>query len=85
MSHAAELSSLATAAEDLNRRITAIADSYAAERREDLAADLYAVERQLHNVVRRLNRAMSADSMSAGSGSAGSPGGGSGRTRRRRP
>lgn len=75
MSHAAEISSLATAVEELNRRVTAIADSYAAERREDLAGDLYAVERQLQNVVRRLNRTMSADSSGAESG----------QTRRRRP
>jgi len=56
MSNAAELSSLATALDELNRRVTAIADGYTAQRRDDLAGDLYAVERQLTNAVRRLGK-----------------------------
>jgi len=62
MSNAAELSSLATALEEIAKRVTALADSYTAERREDLASELYAVERQLVNAVRRLGRAVDADS-----------------------
>jgi hypothetical protein len=56
MSNAAELSSLTTALEEITKRVTAMADAYAAERREDLAGDLYAVERQLANAVRRLGK-----------------------------
>ena len=58
MSHAAELSSLATALEELTKRVTSIADSYAGARREDLAGELYAVERQLVNAVRRVAKAI---------------------------
>ena len=56
MSNAAELSSLTTALEDMTKRVTAMADSYADQRREDLANELYAVERQLRNAVRRLGK-----------------------------
>src|SRR2546421_583322 len=41
----AELSSLATALDELTTRITAIADRYAASERDELATDLYAVAR----------------------------------------
>lgn len=61
MSNGAELSSLATALEELSRRVTSMADGYAAERREDLAGELYTVERQLANVVRRISRVVDAD------------------------
>ena len=60
MTSAAELSSILTGLEDITKRVTAIADSYAAQRREDLAGDLYAVERQLVNAARRLGRATDA-------------------------
>lgn len=70
MSNAAELSSLATALEELTRRITAMADGYTAERREDLAGELYAVERQLTTAVRRLGKAMEAADSSPGPGRA---------------
>ena len=62
MSMAAELSSLTTALEDLTKRVTAMADCYAAQRREDLAGELYAVERQLVNAARRLGRVVDAGS-----------------------
>ena len=61
MSYAAELSSLATALEELTRRVTAIADSYTSQRREDVAGELYAVERQLTNAARRLGKAVGAE------------------------
>jgi len=64
MSNAAELSSLVTALEEISRRVTTIADSYAAQRREDLATQLYAAERQLVNAVRRLGKAAEADAAS---------------------
>lgn len=53
-SSAAELSSLATALEELTRRVTAIADGYAGSRRDDLAAELYHVERALVGASRSL-------------------------------
>ena len=60
MTSAAELSSILTGLEEITKRVTTIADSYAAERREDLAGDLYAVERQLVNAARRLGKAAAA-------------------------
>ncbi|MGQ0830551.1 MAG: hypothetical protein ACT4OV_02630 [Microthrixaceae bacterium] len=50
----AQLSSLATALEDLTRRITRLADGYQGSPREDIAADLYDVERNLQAAQRRL-------------------------------
>lgn len=55
-SAAAELSSLATALEELTKRVVSIADAYAAARREDLATELYGVERQLTNSLRRIDK-----------------------------
>ena len=46
-SPAAELSSVATALDELTRRVTAIADNYARASRDDLATELYQVERAL--------------------------------------
>ena len=57
----AELSSLATALEELTTRITAIADLYAGDRRDELAADLYSVERALAGATRRLTKVIDAD------------------------
>jgi hypothetical protein len=57
----AELSSLATALDELTTRITAIADSYASSERDELAADLYAVERALTGAQRRLTKVIDAD------------------------
>ena len=51
-----QLSSISTAIEDLPARVTTIADDYATTPREDLAADLYDVERSLRSAQRRLDR-----------------------------
>lgn len=53
----AELSSLATALDELTRRITAIADGFAGSRRDDVASELYQVERALLTAGRRLAKA----------------------------
>ncbi len=50
----AVLSSLSTALEDLTRRITELADQYQGSPREDAAAELYEIERQLLTATRRL-------------------------------
>ncbi|MDP9387432.1 MAG: hypothetical protein M3Q48_05750 [Actinomycetota bacterium] len=55
-SRAAELSSLSTALDELSRRVTAIADDYAAARRDDVATELYQVERALAGARRGLAR-----------------------------
>ncbi len=51
---AAHLSSLSSALEDLTVRITELADGYQGSPREDVAADLYEVERHLQAASRRL-------------------------------
>ena len=51
---AAHLSSLSSALADLANRITTLADGYQGSTREDVAADLYEVERQLQAADRRL-------------------------------
>jgi hypothetical protein len=51
----AELSSLATALEDLTRRVTSMADGLANEQ-QDLATELYEVERSLNGAQRRLRK-----------------------------
>ncbi|HVM04087.1 MAG TPA: hypothetical protein VM242_02845 [Acidimicrobiales bacterium] len=56
-SSAAELSSLATALDELTRRVTAIADRYLQDR-EDLATELYHVERALNGASRSLAKAV---------------------------
>lgn len=50
----AHLSSLSSALEDLTTRITDLADGYQGSPREDVAADLYEVERHLQAANRRL-------------------------------
>lgn len=50
----AQLSSLSTALDDLTERITALADGYQGTPRDDVASDLYDVERNLHAAARRL-------------------------------
>jgi len=60
MDPAAELSSLSTALEDLTRRITAIAEGYQHAKRDDVAADLFAVESLLDTARRRLEKAAAA-------------------------
>ena len=51
---AAHLSSLSSALGDLTDRITVLADGYQTSPREDVAADLYEVERHLQAAHRRL-------------------------------
>jgi hypothetical protein len=53
---AAQLSSLATALEDLTKRITALAESHANTPDDGVAHDLYRVERALIEAHRRLAR-----------------------------
>ena len=52
----AELSSLATALDELTQRITGLADSMAGQGKDEMAADLYGVERALAGAHRRLVR-----------------------------
>ena len=52
----AELSSLATALEELRQRVAAIADQAASEHDDDTASELFAVERALTGAHRRLGR-----------------------------
>ncbi len=56
-----ELSSLATAVEELSRRVAVIADDYASSKRDDLAAELYQAERALISAQRALHRVMSSE------------------------
>jgi hypothetical protein len=51
---AAALSSISTALDELTQRITALADDYQTSPRQDVAADLYEVERNLQAAARRL-------------------------------
>jgi len=51
---AAALSSLSTALDDLTARVTTMADGFQGSPREDVAADLYEVERNLQAAARRL-------------------------------
>ncbi len=52
----AELSSLATALEELTRRVTAMADEATTAKDEGTAADLYEVERAMKTAARRLTK-----------------------------
>jgi hypothetical protein len=52
----AELSSLATALEELRGRVAALADQARASQDEDTASELFAVERALTGASRRLGR-----------------------------
>ena len=51
---AAQLSSLSSSLEQITERVVAIADQFSGAPREDLAADLYDVERHLNAANRRL-------------------------------
>ncbi len=53
---AAELSSLATALDELSRRITVHADAADAAKDEETARELFAIERALNSANRRLAR-----------------------------
>jgi hypothetical protein len=52
----AELSSLATALEELRQRVTTIADQAASDHDDETASELFAVERALRGANRRLGR-----------------------------
>jgi hypothetical protein len=51
---AAQLSSLSTSLSDLAERVSRLAEGYQGSPREDVAADLFVVERQLLGANRRL-------------------------------
>jgi len=57
----AELSSISTGLEELSKRVTVIAESFAGSRRDDLAAELYRVERALGSASRTLARVVSTE------------------------
>ena len=57
----AELSSLATAVEELARRVAAIGDEYAGAKRDHLAGELYQAERGLLSAQRALERVMASE------------------------
>lgn len=57
----AELWSISTALEELSKRVTAIAEDFAGSKRDDLATELYRVERALATASRTLTRLVSAD------------------------
>ena len=56
----AELSSLATALEELATRVTTIADQLSGSERDDMAVELFEVERALGGARRRLARVLEA-------------------------
>ncbi|HXW39449.1 MAG TPA: hypothetical protein VEJ44_07120 [Acidimicrobiales bacterium] len=56
MATAAELSSLATALDELTRRVTAGAEAAHSARDEEVATELFAIERSLTTANRRLGR-----------------------------
>ena len=55
----AELSSVATALEELTRRVGTIAETAAAERDEETSNELFAAERALRGAQRRLQKLIS--------------------------
>jgi hypothetical protein len=56
MTSAAELSSLSSTLQELNDRVTAMAEAAQAQGNEDMAHELFAVERALGGALRRLRR-----------------------------
>jgi hypothetical protein len=52
----AAMASVVTALAELTARVTAVADRYAGTPAEDIATDLYEVERSLRAASRRLSR-----------------------------
>ena len=52
----AELSSLSSTLKELNDRVSAMAESAQADGKEDMARELFAVERALGGALRRLGR-----------------------------
>ena len=57
-SDAAELTSITTVLADLQGRVVEVADRWREIEREDVAGDLYDVERSLRNAQRRIRRAV---------------------------
>ncbi|MEO6122032.1 MAG: hypothetical protein ABIP72_07725 [Acidimicrobiales bacterium] len=55
-SAAAELSSMATAVDELTRRVTGLADAFLRAKRDDVAGELYKAERALIGARRSLDR-----------------------------
>jgi hypothetical protein len=53
---AAQLSSLTTSLDDLVQRVTALAENFQGSPREDVAADLFDVERHLQGAHRRMQK-----------------------------
>ena len=60
MTARAELSSVSTGLEELVKRVTDIAEGLSGDEKEQLAPDLYEVERTLRAAERRLRRVVSA-------------------------
>jgi len=58
ISDGAELSSIMTVLADLQDRVVEVADKWRAVERDDVAGDLYDVERSLRNAQRRIRRAV---------------------------
>lgn len=56
MTTRAELSSLTASLDELTRRVTAMAEAARAGQDDELASDLFAVERSLTGALRRLGR-----------------------------
>jgi hypothetical protein len=56
----AELSSIAAVLEDMTKRVTSIAERQQAAARDDVASDLYEVERNLRTANRRLAKLLRA-------------------------
>jgi hypothetical protein len=56
MSSAAEISSLSSTLKELHDRVTAMAESAVARGDEDMAHELFSVERSLGGALRRLRR-----------------------------
>ena len=65
---AAELSSIASALDDLSRRVTVHADGAQADKDEETARELFAIERSLVTATRRLARLSTALSRRPGAG-----------------
>lgn len=58
MSARAELNAVATALDEMAKRVAAIAEALTGDERDALSSDLYEVERVLGTAARRLNRAL---------------------------
>lgn len=57
-SDVAELSSISSVLEDLQARVVDVADRWREVERDDVAGDLYDVERSLRSAQRRIRRAL---------------------------